>query len=270
MDQSEAIEIIKNDLKDTTTVCNPVNVDHLSWSQINCYLNNPREWWFKYVKYPHLKEQMKTFALDQGSEYHTAMEILYKTGSVNDALVSYDDSMVEHEKKNYKRWEIENVRDAIKRYASTIYPLYKSRVSPDNVELNVNTYMIEGVPVPIYLRIDLLTNDGVIIDHKTVGRFSPKAEHNGQGLTYASWYYRTKGILPRGFELHKAYKQPSGDTLVEVQSAPISLPDVLNIEEVYRGVWKSIQAGIFPWGLNAYPSEFRDEYEMMLISGKLT
>lgn len=244
---------------------NEIKIDHLSWSQISLYLKNPREWWFKYVKYPEDKENFDTWAFQVGREYHSAIECIYKTANLQSALETYDEQIEEHNNKLFKDNDTQAMRQAIIYYFDNIYPMYASLVKPENVELKEDNFMIEGVGVPIQLRIDAFTIDDRIIDHKTVGQFAPKAQGNGQGLLYGLYYYRKYGKVPRKFELHRAYKSPKDSRLVDIDEGFMDLAAILNMQDVVRGVWKSINAGIFYWGLDAYKSPFKDEYDKMLI-----
>lgn len=228
-------------------------IDHLSWSQVNTYLTCPREYYYRYIKYPDRKGDSS--ALRAGRAYHIAVEALYRGSTLSEAI---DQFRIENQSE-YKILET-----AIDNYYTQIYPLYTSYVNPKNLENHVSDFMIDGVDVPIELRLDMFTTDGRIIDHKTVGKYDVKAINNKQMLLYSYWYYKQFKILPRQIELHKAGKF-SGNVYIE--TAPVTISDVLKVVDLVRNVYKLIQQDIFPCYLHptCKRSPYKDEWDREVL-----
>jgi hypothetical protein len=232
-----------------------IKIDHLSWSQIERFMNNPADWYYTYIKYPELKSDGDTWALKVGRQYHSAMEALYNNKSFVEVLEDFENL---HTSNLSQARDKKKLIECIKNYHMNILPLYDTLVDTENIEKHVTDFMVEGVPVPIELRIDAFTLDDRIIDHKTVGGKKPRATNNGQGMLYSLWYYRTYNRLPRSFELHRAYKDTG---LVDIDSASYELADVLNMERMIRFVYEAMKAGHFYWGFDGYDQRHKAEYD---------
>lgn len=226
------------------------------------FLENPAEWWFKYVRYPE-KPQERVWAFELGGAYHNGLETMYKTGKLNDAL----DMFHEVEPRNeYEVMDVGTMEQAIKYYYDKVYPLYAKSVDYEAVEQHVTDFYIDGIDIPIHLRLDLYTRDGIIIDHKTVGYKDVKAAKSGQGMLYSLWYWKTKGRLPIGFEYHKAWKKPKAEPIT-IDRTGFTRLDMLNIEQLFRSVYKMMKGGIIYWRVGARECGFEDEWAMMLDKG---
>lgn len=227
------------------------------------YLECPREYWFAYVRYPERRKTEDNDVFRLGRAYHNAIEGLYRNRPLAQVLNEY--KIETDEVSGYMKDHKDNLLSAIAYYQSEVYPLYDGLVK--EVELDVKDFEIEGVDVPIHLRLDLATMDDRIVDHKTVGWRGPKAKGNKQMLMYSYYYLKKYGKLPRKMEIHSAYKNPKGPALVEVDSADVSYEDVLKVADLVRNVYKMIKAEMFPCflGPRCVNSPYREEWNNMIV-----
>lgn len=234
-------------------------IDHLSWSQVSMYLENPREYWFQYVKYPERTEG-KEFHFLIGSAYHKAIEDLYNGVGLIEAIEEYKDTVKSRETA-YNFGEIANIENCIKDYAKSILPLYSSLKK--TVESDVKDFQIPGVDVPFHLRIDLQLIDDRVIDHKTVGRSEPMAQGHKQLMVYAYYVYKTTGRMPRTVELHKAFK--SYPTPVEIDSCDVTTADMLSTIDLIQNVYKMISLDIFPSTGKWWNQTWKAEWDNLIV-----
>lgn len=244
-----------------------IELDHLSWSSVAAYLECPREWWFKYVRYSEQRKMFKSAAFDIGTLYHSAIESLYKGSSLMEVLDAFDLEKQEITGVKYHTEELNRMRQAVENYSINVLPLYKNLVTPDLIEEDVKDFYIPGVPIPIHMRIDLSTIDDRIIDHKTIGSYYyvPVAEKNKQLLLYSYRHYLKTGRQPRSIELHKAFKCDSRP--IEIDSATVNFTDMLKVVDLVRNVYQMIQADIFPCYMSkaCEKSRYKDEYDGLIV-----
>lgn len=247
-----------------------MKIDHISYSQLDLYLNCPRKWWFQKVKYP--QETIQTWPLALGSAYHEAQEAMAKGGDMNKVLETFQGGLGKWGPRlaHNQLKEAENMMTALRFYYENIFPKYSYMIDESYIEVMDTEFMIDGIDVPIHVRIDLRTLDNGIIDHKTVGRVSPTAKKNKQLLIYSYWHLKKMKTLPAYVELHKAYKFPKYDKdPVEVVRENVNLADVMKTVEQLRAVYKLITEEVY----NPSPSylcnycQFKDECDRMSISG---
>lgn len=209
--------------------------DHISYSSISKYLRCPRQWYYDYVVAPEKKEE--NLSLTLGTVYHTALERLYSERDYEAGLAAFNEISANHGRRAHR--EVEGIMECYKQYYLSVYPKYASRV--ESVELK-GTVAIPGVEVPLEYRMDLVTTDGIIIDHKTVGRMEPDLEHSLQFDLYAYVFYKQNGVLPRGAEYHYAYKD-SGK--VKVVSKVPKISEMLKAVACAEGMAKGVEADNF-------------------------
>ena len=250
--------------------CDKIKLDHLSWTQVSMFLRNPAAWYYHYVKYAKQKKYINKSALELGTMYHEALEKLYKGQDLNSVLLEFDNALSKYDDNPALKEQVNNLKETITYYAMHILPHYQPNVQPNNVELSIDDFYIDGVDVPIYLKIDVLTDNGIIIDHKTMGYKSVNASTHGQLFLYGLWYYRKYGVLPLSVELHKTYK-PSYkrrfNSLVTIDRVSVRLPELLNVENVVRFVYKNIKECNFYWSFEDRNSPYREEYFNEVIKG---
>jgi CRISPR/Cas system-associated exonuclease Cas4 (RecB family) len=237
-------------------------IDHLSWSQVDLYLKCPREYWFRYVRYPELRKTFTTPAMELGTHYHKAVENLYNGMPLKEALSQFDDATTPRKGSD----DVVNIRKAIEYYYNYVIPRYKHLAF--EVEQEVKDFYIDGIPVPFEMRIDLILIDDRVIDHKTTSKFrgDVKAEGNKQMLIYAYRHFRKTGRIPRRMELHKAFKEDCTDR-VEIDSASVELYDMFKVVDLVKNVYKMIEMDIFPCTLHSTcaTSPFKDEWDQIIL-----
>jgi putative RecB family exonuclease len=209
--------------------------DHVSYSSISKYLLCPKRWYYDYVIAP--DKPVKSLALDIGSAYHNAMEALYTTGEFDKGKLVLEE--LASENGRFAQKEISAVSLCYGNYYNEIYPKYQTRV--ERIELK-DRVEIPGVDVPLEYRMDLITTDGVIVDHKTVGRMKPDISYSLQFDLYSYAYYKQYGVMPRGVEYHNAYKS---NGKVEVISKIPTISEMLKAVDTAAGVVKSIENDLF-------------------------
>ena len=209
--------------------------DHLSYSAVNKYLQCPKRWHYDYVVAK--DEKKESFALKLGSLYHSALEKLYITGEVAEGESMFTQFAGENGK--FRQKEIEKTRMCFENYHDTIYPQYQTRV--ERIEVKDDVF-ISGLDIPLEYRIDLITTDGTLVDHKTVGRFAPDIEYSLQFDLYAYGYYQKYGVLPRSVEYHNAYKATGR---VEVMKKIPRVSDMLKAVSCVAGAYRGVKEDIF-------------------------
>jgi CRISPR/Cas system-associated exonuclease Cas4 (RecB family) len=241
-------------------------IDHLSYSQISLYMECPREYYFRYIKYPEKKGDMDSDVFRLGRAYHTAMEGLYSNKPLPQVINEFEAET--SSLSSYAAMDIETTKNAILYYQSSIYPQYAGLVQ--DIEVDVKDFMIPGVEVPIHLRIDLSTVDDRIIDHKTVGYKRPTSKDNKQLLLYAYYHLQKHGRLPRQVEIHSAYKKPKTGELVGVDVSYVEYTDVLRMADLVRNIYFMIKNDIFPCYMASIcrSSPYKLEYDNILMRSK--
>lgn len=199
--------------------------DHCSYSSLGKYNTCPKQWHYSYVVYP--DKQQDSAALRFGSAYHKVLEYTYGGKLWQDA---YELALGEFDIGSQK----DMLRILTSMYMSEVFPQYSSRVL--GVE---STYHIDipEIDVPLEMKIDLETVDGVLVDHKTVGGYKPSISHNLQLNIYSYGYYKLKGIMPRSVEFHYADKRKRR---IEIVGITPNYPDmckaISSLKSMYRGI----------------------------------
>lgn len=209
--------------------------NHVSYSSISKYMKCSMQWYYDYVIAP--EKKIETLPMKIGIAYHKALEKLYLDRDYDGGLLILEDLAKESGK--YARRDISAIINCYKDYYLKVYPLYQSRVDRVEVEGSVN---IPGIGVPLDYRMDLLTTDGIVIDHKTVGRIIPDIEYSLQFDLYAYAYYKEYGRLPSRVEYHNAFKNVGS---VEVRSKIPNVVDMMKAVSCVVGVVKAIEADVF-------------------------
>lgn len=237
-------------------------IDHLSYSQIALYMECPREYYFKYIRYPDARKEVDSDVFRLGRAYHEAMEDIYRNKSLGEVINNFEAGI--EGCSNYLVRDKQSLRDAVVYYMTDVFPMYDGLVR--ELEVDVKDFMIEGVEVPIHLRLDLATIDDRIIDHKTVGWQKPKAKRNKQLLLYAYYYLKKYGKLPRKVEIHSAFKNPKGEQLVEIDSTEVDYSDVLRVVDLVRNIYFLIKNDIFPCYMarGCESSPYKAEFDSIL------
>lgn len=213
--------------------------DHISYSAVSAYLECPMKWYYNYVTAPVQEEEPWVFQV--GTMYHSAMEILFKE---NDFKKAMDMLNVEWDKATgMRKRDVEKIMNCFDTYNTNVFPIYQGRVT--QVEYS-DRITIPNVDIPFEFRIDFMTMDNTIVDHKTVGtkngRFKPNIDHSLQMSLYSYCYYVKFGVMPSRVEYHYAYKD-TGD--IEIATAIPNQNDMLRAIACVQGVYKAIVNDIF-------------------------
>jgi CRISPR/Cas system-associated exonuclease Cas4 (RecB family) len=215
--------------------------NHISYSQIQLFKNCSARWDFQYNQFPDRKED--AWHLTTGSAYHHAVEDFYNGLGFDKGMETF---MSHFDKNNLRIWQVEELETLIKNlefYYNGIYPQYKGIVK--TVEISEDFY-IDGIDIPMTTRIDLLTIDDRIIDHKTVGNSDPDVDANKQLLIYSYWFYNKYRRMPSKVELHKSYKQEWRDhQRVEVSSIEPDKTQMFKVIEEVRHIYKLMKAEMY-------------------------
>lgn len=186
-------------------------LDHVSHSQLSQWLRCPRQWEYRYVKGVWVPTNGNLLL---GSCYHDILEMNFrqKIESGRDyALSDWVDMFHDHwpylVKENvpidWGTYSPDSYRDLgvkmVAEYCRTIAPL----IQPVEVEATYNT---EIAGVGFTCRIDLIQDNGVVIDHKTSARRYTQDDVNKDIQASASAFVLERPIT---FENHVAVKSSS-------------------------------------------------------------
>lgn len=209
--------------------------DHVSYSSISKYMQCSMRWYYDYVIAPDKK--VDSLPIKIGTMYHSALEKLYLDRDYDGGLLLLENFAKENGR--YAQKDIRAIINCYKDYYLRIYPLYQSRVEKVEVKSQVE---IPGISVPLEYRMDLLTTDGTIVDHKTIGNMVPDIEYSLQFDLYSYVYYKEYGRLPSKVEYHEAYKNTGS---VAVKSKIPNIADMMKAVSCAVGVVKAIESDIF-------------------------
>lgn len=233
---------------------------HISYSAFSKFEQCARRWWFDYVRYPEEKADIPAFVI--GNAYHSAIAAMYKGEPLEACVELYVRELSKGIWTNFK--DSEGLKDAIAFYYSNIYPQYRSRVESVESERTIN---LPDLGVPFMFKMDLVTVDGILIDHKTVGGRAPGINFNDQLNLYSVAHMTHSGRLPRETQLHLAYKGNHKGDIVEVKSVIPVLSDALSTLSRLRAMVRMVEGNSFPAkrGGHCKYCPFKGECDALLI-----
>lgn len=149
-------------------------LNHVSHSQISMWIRCPRQWEYQYVKGV---KRASSGALVEGGCYHDTLEfnfkqkintrLDYKVDDWMDIFSTFWDKRLGEEEVD---WEGQNP-DNLKNEGISLVAEYAKSVAPTIQPIKVEeTYYSDIVGVTFICRIDLETDTGLIVDHKTSSR----------------------------------------------------------------------------------------------------
>jgi len=234
--------------------------DHISYSAFSKFEECARRWWFDYVRYPQEKVDIPAFVM--GNAYHSAMAAMYKGEPVEECENIYLRELTKGIPVGLKNSE--NLRLAIRYYYSNIYPEYRSKVESVESEKTIN---LPDLDIPFMYKMDLVTVDGFLIDHKTVGGRAPSINFNDQLNLYSVAHMVSNGRLPRATQLHLAYKGNHKGDAVEVKSTVPVLSEVLSTLSRLRAMVRMVKGNSFPArrGRHCNYCPYKNECDALLI-----
>jgi len=190
-------------------------MNFLSFSQVNMYSRCGLQYYFRYIEG---RKVPPASALILGSAVHKGQETEYRhkmekgedlaLDSVSDIVAdeierafSEDVLLNEEEQSRGKDLVKGEVKDTGVSMIATYYNEVAVRTTPVAVEEKFEFGVGVGVPVIGY--IDLITDDGVVVDTKTTSKAPTKdqAEKSQQLTIYALGYQTLYGFLPESLRL---------------------------------------------------------------------
>lgn len=234
-------------------------LDHLSPSQISMYRRCPKQWFFRYVKG---LIAPPSISLVLGSAYHEAMETNFKQkitsqedlplADVQDAFVtSWDHQLgtrflkdkdeganVEFENVNWEGEDPGKTKDK----GCELVAAYQEQIAPSIFPMEVEEEKILDLGgVRVVMRIDLITDNLRIVDHKTSGKSKTQDEME-QELQPAAYGLAVKELVPFDFHIAVKTKVPK----IQIVTVQKTYKDFAWFAMIVADVSKAIQAGVFP------------------------
>lgn len=194
-----------------------MKLQKLSISQVTQFMTCPRSWYYLYVHNMQLKKNDNLFF---GSTIHEALAAFY-TGQ--DPIKALEDYVRKPNKEKPKGI----TEDEIIADATRLIELYKVKgpyleplpgwVEQKKVFCMEHPVTHEILNVPFTIKIDLITRDGYIVDHKTSSKVSKTqtAENRLQGIAYWMFYRKAFGKNPRGFVQNSIVKQKRNPRILQ-------------------------------------------------------
>lgn len=230
-------------------------VDYLSASQIGTFLTCPIAYRNFYIA--GIPKPPPNIYMAYGTSIHKALEVNFKAKKTSkkdmDVSIVYQSFLTsfQEEQKKVKGKISPTVRrsmelsayDALKDYMLHVAPT----IQPKEIELKFEV-KLKNFPVTLMGYIDLITEDGYIIDYKTAGKdwkrkFSQKNVDNNLQLTIYSTIYRKlfkqkeKGLI---FDV-----MPRCETKVFRKKTTRTDSQILTVLKLATNIEKVIELGVF-------------------------
>lgn len=229
------------------------NGQHLSHSQISLLLRCARQYYYRYIE----KLQVPVgSALILGSSYHKALEVNFlakvKDGQdlgidvLQDAYDTEWNSRLSRDEIDWQGDSPGDIKDCGKQLLATYMQHAAPFVMPAEVERRFSVHLPELDGYTLDGIIDLITDAGVIVDHKTASRSKTQEDVDGdlQPYAYAAALFTDPALSVVDFEFHTAVKKKAPD--IQRLSTKRTRADV----DWYLGLVcesvRMIRAGIFP------------------------
>jgi hypothetical protein len=214
----------------------------------------PKQFEFRYIQ--DIREPPNA-AMYQGTTYHGALEENFKQ-----KLTTREDLSTEAVRQiAAERWENRwlneppqlkegEERGALKDQAIQLVTVYHEAVAPEVQPAQIEQRFqceIDGAPYPLSGRVDLVDQDGIIVDHKTSSKKWSEYEASGNVQLNAYEYGRrtlTGETDTLGVQVQVAVKKK--DPEIQRIALPKTEADMDGFENVHRFVSESIERGDFP------------------------
>lgn len=152
-----------------------IEIDHISHSQIDLWEKCPRKWEYKYVY--HLKERSSD-ALIIGNVYHKVLEQNFKAkmelGHDLDIDICMDVFSDTWDKVVSEEWDIrwvKNTPESAKDMCAALVEKYITEFAPPIFPQAVEQWLESSLNgTKFVLKLDLINQDGAVIDHKTAAQ----------------------------------------------------------------------------------------------------
>jgi hypothetical protein len=183
----------------------------ISITKISTFLDCPRKYWYTYelgIQTP------KSEGFYFGSAIHSGLESYYKgedpLQSAKQALFGKKDSIKEEAKEGVNLDKLYKDAEAVFGVYQTDAPYFKAKEVETRFEVElVHPETKEKLPAHFVGKIDLITDKGELVDHKTAARasnrfFEDKNTLQANGYSYA--YFMLEGKLPERFIFNQIIK----------------------------------------------------------------
>lgn len=226
---------------------------HLSHSQITTMLKCPKQYEFKYIK--KLQRPVGP-ALIRGSAYHSAIEANFRhklrTGmdlDIEIVLQAYDTAWNKKLAETEIDWQGESpgeVKDVGATLLTGYLGSYAALIVPAEIE-KVFEIELPGLPYTLKGVIDLITNTGIVVDHKTAGKSwgENDAHTDLQPHAYAAAILTDPTIEVMNFEFHVAVPLKSGPK-VQILGTTRNRSHVEWYRQLCCDIVRLIESGIYP------------------------
>jgi len=233
--------------------------DHISPSQIGMFRRCPRQWYHRYIEGIIAPPSI---SLVLGSAYHTALETNFKqkissqedlpVADVQDAFVtSWDYQLRNRYLKDIDEggeveypsiaWEDTNPEKE-KDKGCELVSVYQETMAPSIFPMEVEEEKILDIGgVKVVMRIDLITDNLRIVDHKTSSKSKTQDEME-QELQPAAYGLAVKQEVPFDFHVAVKTKVPK----IQVVTVQKTFKDFAWFAIIVSEVAKAIKAGVFP------------------------
>lgn len=234
-----------------------IELDHLSYSSLSLYAECPAKWRFKYVQKITTKQSP---ALIFGSAVHDTIELLlmrrFEGWPMGNLVEAWARAWHQRSKGDSVDWsgdlpeELENMGAQLfgspdtKAAIESLRPALWGELPA--IEQRI-TLSVPGVPLPIIGYLDMLADDGVIVDFKTAARkwTHTQAQQETQPLFYLAALNQMGVDHTPGRFRHIIFtkgRQPS----IQILETERSTDELLWLMRVIAGIWRAIEAEHFP------------------------
>jgi len=232
-------------------------IDHISPSQLGTWRRCPKQWEYRYI------EGIKSppsGSLVLGGAYHKALEASFrhKLEHEEDAPIelAHDTFSQEWEKvvtgrvmeDQHREVEVESIEwegkdpGVIKDMGHGMVGAYMLGTAPSVWPLEVEKWVdVVIADIPFRMRVDLITQDLIIVDHKTAGRKKSQADMDRE-LQPAAYMLGLRTLVPFEFHVALKYKNPTVQ-IVRVAKSP---RDLVWFVEMAKTTFKAMNSGICP------------------------
>ncbi len=224
----------------------PVQLNHVSHSQINLWDQCPRKWEYRYVQ--KLKER-SSGNLILGSCYHDTLEENFRQKLIHghdlDFDICYDVFCMAWDRDINKAWDTEwgnTTPNAAKDIGIALIGAYLDDVAPSIIPVKVEeTLWLKIDEVDFTLRFDLIDKNLAVIDHKTSARMYTQDRIDKDMQASATAFALGKPIV---FYNHVAVK--SGSPRIQILKTFRTRADINWWLDKARGIVYHMQSGLAP------------------------
>lgn len=219
---------------------------HLGYSRVKTFQDCPKQYEFSYV---HNIRGEANDNMKRGSAYHNTLEIMLEYKRRKGRLAKLGDcldiSFQFSREEQLKEANCFKVRDAVKFYHEQLYSVHKPLLVEGSFDVQRGGVSVTG-------RIDLIEEDGYIVDHKFSANLwtEERAAYGSQPIVY-QWAAldifekQWPGWVYKGFK-YNILRQFPFPVFQEIIIPRVSEEESMWFEEQFRAMVKAIGSGGFP------------------------